>query len=124
MTTIMVWNYQADHNTKEGYSWVKVPTEYIVGTRAELLFWRVMDVANGATSKNFFYSPDDYQAFSGNPIDEYKEQVVAWAEQHNSALKEFQITETKTNTTVVSNGRSYASFFPTEVEQQTGSTVS
>ena len=123
MTTLMVWNYQVDHNTG-GFSWVKIPTDYKVGTRAELLFWRVMDAAHGATSKDFFLSPRDYEVFSGNPVSEYMEQVYAWNEQHKMALKEFQLTKTKTNATVVSNGRSYASFFPTEVEQQSGSTVS
>uniref|UniRef100_A0A6C0IXY8 Uncharacterized protein n=1 Tax=viral metagenome TaxID=1070528 RepID=A0A6C0IXY8_9ZZZZ len=121
MTTLMVWNYQVDHNT-EGYSWVKVPTEYKVGTRAEFLFWRVMDAAHSSTEKDFFYSHREYEAFSGNPVD--KEQADAWDEQHKSALKEFQITDTKRNATIVSNGCSYASFFPTEVEQQTVSTVS
>jgi hypothetical protein len=121
MTTLMVWNYQTDHNTEESYSWVQVPTEYRVGTRAELLFWRVTNAAHGTTSKDFFYSPREYEVFSGNSIDEYKEQVDAWTEQQKSALKEFQITETKTDTTIVSNGRSYASFFPTK--KQTVSTV-
>jgi len=116
MTTLMVWNYQVDQNTEAGYSWVKIPTDYKVGTRAELLFWRVMDAAHCATSKDFFYSPHEYEAFSGNSVDEYKEQVDAWNEQHKTALKEFQLTETKTSATIVSNGRSYASFFPTEAE--------
>lgn len=118
MTTLMVWNYQVndntevDHNTEEGYSWVKIPTDYKVGTRAEFLFWRVMDAAHGATSKDFFYSPHEYEVFLGIPI---SEEYTAWNDQHKMALKEFQLTETKTNATVVSNGRSYASFFPTEV---------
>jgi hypothetical protein len=94
---------------------VKIPTDYKVGTRAELLFWRVMDAAHGATSKDFFYSPHEYEMFSGIPISENTEQVDAWNDQHKMALKEFQLTKTKTNTTVVSIGRSYASFFPTEV---------
>jgi|APSaa5957512576_1039674.scaffolds.fasta_scaffold26950_1 hypothetical protein len=115
MTTLMVWNYQVDHNTEEGYSWVKIPTDYKVGTRAELLFWRVMDVVHGTMSKDFFYSPHEYEVFSGITISEYTEQVDAWNDQHKMALKEFQLTETKTNVTVVSNGRSYSSFFPTEV---------
>lgn len=108
MTTLMVWNYQVNDNTEEEYSWVKIPTDYKVGTRAEFLFWRVMDAAHGATSKEFFYSPHEYEVFSGIPISAY----TAWNDQHKMALKEFQLTETKSNVTVVSNGRSYASFFP------------
>lgn len=124
MTTLMVWNYQVDHGAEDGYEWKKVPTEYRVGTRAELLFWRVMDAASGATSKDFFYSPHEYEAFSGVSIDQYKEQVEAWTEQHTNALNEFNIVQTKTNVTMVSNGRLYASFFPTEEQWQTLSTTS
>lgn len=122
MSTLMVWNHQVDHSTEEGYSWVKIPTDYKVGTRAELLFWRVMD--HGGMCKDFFYSPHEYEAFSGNPISEYKEQVDAWNEQHKAALKEFQIAKTTNTSATIASGRSYASFFPTEVEQQTESTVS
>lgn len=113
MATLMVWDYQVD--PEEGsYAWKKVPTEYKMGSRAELLFWRVMDAANSATVKDFFYSPHEYEEFSGNSMDQYKEQVAAWTEQHKAAVKEFDITETNTNATIISNGRSYSSFFPTE----------
>lgn len=120
MATLMVWDYQDDQDSENDYAWNRVPTEYKVGSRAELLYWRVK--ANGDTSKDFFYSPHDYEAFSGVSIDQYKVQVDAWTEQHKAALKEFDITQTNTNATIVSNGRSYASFFPTE--QPIGSTVS
>ena len=112
MSTLMVWNYETDHNTVDGYTWRKIATDYKVGSREELLFWRVMVAANGAASKDYFYSPRDYAAFSGNNIDMYKEQIDAWSEQHKTILQE--INTTNDNATVVSNGGSYASFFPTE----------
>lgn len=115
MSTLMVWSYEVD--LEDGYAWKKVPTEHKVGSRAELLFWRVKDAASGETSKDYFYSHHEYEAFSGNSIDQYEEQVDAWTEQHKAA--EFDITQTKINATIVSNGRSYASCFPTEEHQQT-----
>ena len=121
MTTLMVWNYQVDQTTEDGYTWVKVPTNYKVGSRQELLFWRVMN-ATGGTSKEYFYSPQDYESFSGVPMSEYQEQTNAWHIQHKDALQEFAIKSTNTNATIVSNGRTFASFFSTE--QPTGSTVS
>ena len=112
----MVWSYQAGNSTEDGH-WKQIPTEYKVGTRAELLFWRVMNAATGATLKEFFYSPRDYEMFSGRSIYEFKEQFDAWTEQHKAALAEFEmITENQgnSNATVVVNGRAYTSFFPTE----------
>jgi hypothetical protein len=49
---------------RNGYAWVKVPTNYKVGSRQELLFWCVMN-ATGGTSKEYFYSPQDYESFLG-----------------------------------------------------------
>lgn len=115
MTTLMVWHYHVDKGSEDGYKWAKVPTDYKVGTREELLFWRVMDTNGATSSKDYFYSPHEYEAFSGIPMDQYKEQVDAWDVQHKAALKEFNITRTNTNmTTAISNERSsYVSFFST-----------
>ena len=124
MTTLMVWDYQADHNSEEGYTWKKVPTQYKVGSHQELLFWRVMDTVNGASSKDYFYSPREYEVFSGISMDEYKDKVACWAEQYNAASKKLNITSTNTNATIISNGGSYASFFSIDTVQPTESTVS
>lgn len=80
----MVWNYEVDHDSEDGYTWRKVGTDYKVGSRQELLFWRVIDAASGASSKDYFYSPREYEAFSGNTIDPH--QVETWNEQHNTAV--------------------------------------
>lgn len=122
MTTLMVWDKQWNE-VENDYVWTKVPTEYKVGSYQEELFWRVMDAANGGTSKDYFRSPRDYEAFSGISMDQYKEQVDAWTQQFQAAMRKFNINHTKTNATMISNGRSYASFFPTDGEP-TGSTVS
>lgn len=74
----------------DDYVWNKVATEYRVGSRQELLFWRVMNSAGGATSKDYFYSPSDYEAFSGISMELYREQIDAWNEQHVSAMTEFR----------------------------------
>jgi hypothetical protein len=44
-------------------------------------------------------------------MSEYQEQIEAWQIQHENALKEFAIKSTNTNATIVSNGRTFASFF-------------
>ncbi len=124
MSTLMVWEYQIDDAEHE-YVWNKVATQYKVGSYQEALFWRVIDTANGITSKDYFYSPRDYEAFSGISMDQYKEQVEAWNQQYQAAMTKFNIKHTNTNATVISNGRSYASFFPTDgYVEPTESTVS
>jgi hypothetical protein len=113
----MVWNHQVG-NSDAGYTWKKVPTEYKVGSQAENLFWRVHD---GATEKHYFYSPFEYESFSGIPIEQYKDQVDAWTEKQKTLLKDFN-TAAQPNTAMISeSGRSYNSFFPTA---QTESTIS
>ena len=58
----MVWDYHVNNFDGE-YMWTKVPTRYFVGSHEEKLFWRVMTPQS--TTKEFFYSPEEYQAFSG-----------------------------------------------------------
>ena len=121
MATLMVWTYQVDHGSEDNHTWNKVASDYKIGTHEELLFWRVIN--SGATTKDYFYSPHDYSVFSGIPMDVYKEQVDAWHEKYDVTLKALNITRTNINATIISNGRSYASFFPTDPVELTGSTA-
>lgn len=120
MSTLMVWDRKMDW-TEGVYVWKKVETQYKVGTRQEQLFWRVIDSAT--SSKEFFYSPEDYQEYSGIPMSEYKEQADAWKLQYEAAEREFNAVTTSRNTTMIYNGQSYASFFPTSSEE-TAATIS
>lgn len=95
------------------YTWKKIATGHRVGTRQELLFWRV--ATHGGASKEYFYSPEDYEAFSGIPMSEFQEQADAWKQQYAAAEQEFNDANTNINSALMYNdGQSYASFFPTD----------
>jgi hypothetical protein len=94
MNTIMVWNYQWD-DLESQYTWKKIPTDYRVGLNEEAIFWRVIDSTSGTSLKEYFYSPEDYESFSGIPMGEYQDRVDAWKIQHKSIENEFNIDKTR-----------------------------
>lgn len=107
----MVWDYHASNFDGE-YMWTKVPTNYFVGTHEEKLFWRVM--TPHSTTKEFFYSPEDYQAFSGIDISELQEEVVEWKKRYVLLEGEMSAVQKETlDQKMALNAATYAALFAT-----------
>ena len=122
MTTLMVWDYQMDY-VEGDYVWKKIPTEFSAGSHEELLFWRVMNSSDGSNMKEYFYSPEDYEAFSGNPMCDYQERAESWREQYESTMNKLNI-DVEPIFKSEYTGRSYASLLTTELGETNQSIAS
>ena len=93
--SIMVWERASD----EG--WIRTPTDGLVGTSDELVYWRVM--VAGETEKSFFHKPEDYCDFSGVSMSEVQDSVVDWYERKTERPRR-EPDEVKCTSTIVRNG--------------------
>lgn len=109
---LMVWDYHTSNFDGE-YMWTKVPTKYFVGSHEEELFWRVMTPQS--TTKEFFYTPEDYQAFSGIDISELQEEVVEWKKRYVLLEREMSVVQKETlDRKMALNAATYAALFATQ----------
>tara|TARA_Y100001936_G_scaffold244932_1_gene286090 strand:+ start:1607 stop:1942 length:336 start_codon:yes stop_codon:yes gene_type:complete len=105
----MVWDQH--FNVYDGeHTWGKVPTSYQVGSRDEELFWRVIDTET--STKEYFWTPEDYQSFSGVDLSSLESEVQMWKKRYIELEKEMRNSENHpVDERIASNAATYASFF-------------
>jgi hypothetical protein len=86
---IRVWERIYDE-LADSIEWDLVDTEHHVGSRNELMYWRVIE--SGTSNKTFFHGPEDYFLHSGADATEHQPVIMRWREKQRLLRRLFATT--------------------------------